>query len=171
MVRRAHHVMHNAQCSIRNLSSAIRNLQSAIRNLQSESGQYLVWFLILLPLIMALVGLVVDGGFMYSTFRRAQIAVDTAAQAAAHEVDAAHFAATNEVRLSPEAMAVAQEYASINSRNQVYLTSLTVNGDRVQAAGVAVLPTLFMRMVGVEQMRVHVVGYARPAFGLNVEGQ
>jgi uncharacterized membrane protein len=139
--------------------------------IRDERGQYAVWFLLMIPLVLALIGLVVDGGNMYRWYRRAQIAADTAAQAAAHEVDAAHFAATNEVVLEPDAMEVAQYYATRNSGGRVYITQISVSNGMVRVVGQAHVPTIFMRAVGVENMPVGIVAYARPAFGMNVEGQ
>jgi len=140
--------------------------------MRDESGQYLVWFLIMFPLILALIGLAVDGGIMYREYRRAQIAADTAAQAAAHEVDVAHFAATNEVILEADAFAVAQHYAGLNSWGRARVTQVAVLPDnRVRVIAQANVPTFFMRAIGIPSVRVGIVGYARPAFGLNVEGQ
>jgi len=65
----------------------------------SECGQYLVQTVILLPMMMILVGLVVDGGWMYWQYRRAEIAVNAAAQAASHAIDVEYFRETNQVRL------------------------------------------------------------------------
>lgn len=142
------------------------------RVVREEKGQYTVWFLIMLPLVLALIGLVVDGGNMYRWYRRAQIAADTAAQAAAHEVDAAHFAATNEVILEPDALEVARYYAGINSGGRVRVVGVALaDGTRVRVICRASIPTLFMRAVGIDHVSVGVVGYAKPAFGLNVEGE
>ena len=142
------------------------------RTIRGEHGQYAVWFLLLLPLVLVLIGLVVDGGVMYGAYRRAQIAVDTAAQAAAHEVDAAHFAATNEVVLAPGAMDVAILYAGLNAGGSVRVTQVAVTPDgRVRVVARGSLPTVFMRAVGIERVEVRVAGHARPAFGLNEQGQ
>jgi len=125
----------------------------------------------MLPLTLALVGLVVDGGYMVRGYRQTQIAADTAAQAAAHEVDVARFAAGNEIVLAPEAYAVAQRYATANGQGRVQVTSVAVVGDRVRVVCRARLPTIFLRAVGIEGVSVSVAGYARPAFGVNQEGE
>jgi uncharacterized membrane protein len=151
---------------------ARRAIQLIGRTVCDESGQYLAWFLIMIPLVLALIGLVVDGGFMYRWYRVSQIAADTAAQAAAHEVDAAHFSATNQVILDPDALEVAQYYAGLNSQGRVRVTQVAVTPDnRVRVIARATVPTIFMQAVGIPSVQVGVVGYARPAFGLNEEGQ
>jgi len=143
-----------------------------LRRLRREEGQYLVWFLMLFPLILALVGLVVDGGFMYVWYRRCQVAADTAAQAAAHEVDAAHFQATGEVVLSEAAWEVAQEFAACNSGGRVEVVLVSVTPDNhVQVAARAHVPTLFMRAFGLDEVAVGISSQARPAFGIIQEGQ
>ena len=52
-----------------NLKSKNRNLKSTIHD---QSGQVLAWTVILLPLLLALVGLVFDGGLLWVQFRRAR---------------------------------------------------------------------------------------------------
>ena len=141
------------------------------RTVCDQRGQYMVWFLAMMPLTLALVGLVVDGGNMVRWHRQTQIAAHTAAQAAAHEVDVGRFAASNEIVLAPQAHQVAQAYASANSQGRVRVASVAVVGERVRVICRANLPTIFMRAVGIEHVTVSVAGYARPAFGLNREGE
>src|SRR5262245_5330624 len=52
----------------------------------NRRGYVLVWFSLALALLMGLVGLVVDGGMLSSTYRQARNAADAAAMAAAQEV-------------------------------------------------------------------------------------
>src|SRR3989304_3137919 len=51
-----------------------------------ESGQVLVWTIVMLPLLLALVGLVFDGGMLFVQHRRARWAADGAAVVAASEI-------------------------------------------------------------------------------------
>lgn len=139
---------------------------------RDEQGQVLVWFLILIPLIVALIGLVVDGGLMYRWHRRAQIAADVAAQAAGHEIDAAQFKASNQVVLKSSAWEVAQQYATANYAGRtIRVLSVGVINNRIRVICRAQVPTIFMRMIGIEGAQTTVRAQAYPAYGLNVEGQ
>ena len=51
----------------------------ASRVMQEEQGQAAVWLVILLPVLLALVGLVFDGGMLYAQYRRGRWAADGAA--------------------------------------------------------------------------------------------
>ena len=52
-----------------------------------QRGQVLVWIVFMLPVLLALIGLVFDGGMMWNQFRRARWVADGAAVAAASEID------------------------------------------------------------------------------------
>ena len=145
---------------------------AARRVRRQEEGQVLVWFLILVPLIVALIGLVVDGGLMYRWHRRAQIAADVAAQAAGHEIDVTLFEATNQVVLRSSAWSVAQEYASANYAGRtIRVQSVSVAGNHIRVVCRAEVPTIFLRMAGIKRGTTTVRAQAYPAYGLNVEGQ
>ena len=56
------------------------------RDLRSERGQSLLLFLVLLPMLLAFTGLVVDGGNAYAQKRKVQNAADASALAAAQDL-------------------------------------------------------------------------------------
>jgi len=103
------------------------------------------------------------------------VAADAAAQAAAHEVDTGYLFATNQVRLNPGVGYVAQYFARINGgeyagvRIRVQDVYVDANG-RVNVRVRARIPTVFLRIVGLESWTVNLTGRAYPAFGANVEG-
>jgi Flp pilus assembly protein TadG len=137
-----------------------------------QRGQYLVQTVILLPLLMVLVGLVLDGGWMYWQYRRAEIAVNAAAQAASHAIDVDYFRETNQVRLNTgEAYGVASGYVNINQRGQMQVTGIYISSDRVFIDANAQVQTIFFRLAGISSLSMRVEGQAYPAFGINREGQ
>ncbi len=139
---------------------------------RDRRGQYLVQTVILLPLLMILVGLVLDGGWMYWQYRRAEIAVNAAAQAASHAIDVDHFRETNEVRLDDgEAYGAASGYVNINQRGQMQVTCLYISPNRVFVSANAQVQTIFFRLAGISSLTMRVEGQAYPAFGINREGQ
>ena len=140
--------------------------------LQNQSGQFLVQAVILLPMMMILVGLVLDGGWMYWQYRRAEIAVNAAAQAASHAIDIDYFRETNQVRLSVgEAWDAASGFVNINARGQMQVTGIQVSDRQVVISANAQVQTIFFRLAGISTLTMRVEGRAYPAFGINTEGQ
>ena len=140
--------------------------------LQNQSGQFLVQAVILLPMMMILVGLVLDGGWMYWQYRRAEIAVNAAAQAASHAIDVDYFRETNQVRLSVgEAWDAASGFVNINARGQMQVTGIQVSDRQVVISANAQVQTIFFRLAGIATLTMRVEGRAYPAFGINTEGQ
>jgi len=136
-----------------------------------ESGQVLVWTLVLLPLLLVLVGLVFDGGVLWSQYRRGRWAADGAAVAAASEIDPALYASTGQTKLDPNrAVATARRYA-LDNNPALSLTSVTVSGNRVQVAGTLTVRPVFLGLFGVGPLELAVRGEERPAWGISREGQ
>ncbi len=139
---------------------------------RDRRGQYLVQTVILLPVMLVLVGLVLDGGWMYWQYRRADIAVNAAAQAASHAIDLEHFRETNEIQLDAgEAYGAASGYVNINQRGQMQVTGISVSPKRVVIDATAQIQTIFFRLAGISSLDMRVEGQAYPAFGINQEGQ
>lgn len=148
-----------------------------------ERGQVLYQTALLLLPLLALLGLLVDGGLMLANYRRAQLTADTAAQAASHAVSREVFVASNRVALAPEAAKARARY--IIEQNgyaivpgggkRALLQNVTITvgpkGEWVRVTGRAELRTLFMRMFGIEKVRVAVDSVAYPAYGIRHEGE
>ncbi|CAG0947573.1 hypothetical protein ANRL1_04285 [Anaerolineae bacterium] len=135
-------------------------------------GQYLIQAVILLPMMMILVGLVLDGGWMYWQYRRAEIAVNAAAQAASHAIDVEYFRETNQVRLDQgEAWSAASGFVNINQRGQMQVTGISIGDRQVVVNANAEVQTIFFRLAGISSLSMRVEGRAYPAFGINAEGQ
>jgi hypothetical protein len=122
-----------------------------------------------------MIGLVVDGGLILAHYRRAQIAADTAAHAASHQISIEVFMETNQVVLSAVAMEEAIKYARYNSHagQELVINEISIldEGRLVRVTGQASLPTAFMRLVGIPEVNVTVVGKAYPAYGIDEEWQ
>jgi Flp pilus assembly protein TadG len=149
-----------------------QELAEFVRTYKDETGQYLVQTVILLPMMMILVGLVLDGGWMYWQYRRAEIAVNAAAQAASHAIDVEYFRETNQVRLDAgEAWSAASGFVNINQRGQMQVTGIHIGNNQVIVNANAQVQTIFFRLAGISSLSMRVDGRAYPAFGINVEGQ
>jgi Flp pilus assembly protein TadG len=150
----------------------ITRLDDAKRAGQSESGQVLVQTVILLPMMMILVGLVLDGGWMYWQYRRSEIAVNTAAQAASHAIDVDYFRETNQVRLDQgAAWDAASGFLNINQRGQMQVSGIFIGNNQVVVDANAQAQTIFFRLAGISTLSMRVQGRAYPAFGINRENQ
>ncbi len=139
---------------------------------ETEQGQALVMFLLLLPLILVVAGLVFDGGMMYLHWRWASTAANLGAQAAGHAIDEEYFAETNRIRLDRgRAAQFAQQYVSLNSRGPIRVTRVTIRYRQVIVEARTVYQTTFMRLFGIPAVEMRVVGRAYPAYGIDREGQ
>jgi uncharacterized membrane protein len=149
-----------------------RLAHAARRFHRDERGQYLIQTVILLPMLMILTGLVIDGGWMYWQYRRAEITVSAAAQAASHAIDVEYFRQTNQVQLNlGEAWDVAQGFIWINQRGHMQVQGIWVGEDEIVVAATAYVDTLFLRFAGINRLPLRAIGRAYPAFGINREGQ
>lgn len=147
------------------------SIKNAKSDCDHESGQVLVWTLVLLPLLLALVGLVFDGGLLWSQYRRGRWAADGAAVAAASEIDPALYARTGQTKLDPNrAVATARKYA-LDNNPALTLSSVTINGGQVQVAGTLRVRPAFLGLFGVGPLELAVRGEERPAWGISREGQ
>ena len=142
------------------------------RFLTDKRGQYLVQFVIWFPLLLLMLGMVLDGGMMYWQYRRAHNAVNIAAQAASQCVNIPHFLATNEVILDQaKASQVAQEYATLNSGGQVQIVGVHLHPQWISVRAQATIHTLFLQPAGIGSFTVGAEGRAYPAFGIALEGE
>jgi Flp pilus assembly protein TadG len=132
-----------------------------------EQGQVLIWLLILLPLLLLMAGILIEGGLMFRSYRLAQMTADAAAHAAAQELDTARYLRTGRIALTPEAGAVAQRIAAANIRGQIRCGQPQVWANRVDVLCEAHLrPVVLART---QMVRVAVRGRARPAWGIAAE--
>ena len=142
------------------------------RWIRDQRGSFLIQTVILFPVMILLVGLVLDGGWMYWQYRRAEVMVNAAAQAASHAIDINHFRSTDQVRLHRgQATGIANNFIQLNRRGHITLTGVRVRADQITVNATATIPTIFFRLAGIPSLTVRVEGKAYPAFGINFEGQ
>lgn len=146
----------------------IRNPKSTIHN---ESGQVAVWLILLLPVLLALVGLVFDGGMLFAQYRRGRWAADGAAVAAANAIDPVLYAHTGQVRLDPGmAVDVAHKYAQENDP-ALQLTSVLIQRNTVYVRGTVQIRPSFLSLFGLGPFTLSIDGQERPAWGIARQGQ
>lgn len=122
--------------------------------LQEQTGSSLTLLAVAMPLLMGVLGLVVDTGMYGLSLVRLSSAADSAALAAVSAVDFAHYASTGLVRLEPgRAQSKAEAYAVANydSTVQTTVTIAPSNPGRAQVRLRATYNTIFLRIFGVDQ--------------------
>ncbi len=137
-----------------------------------EGGQIAVMLALLIPVLVGLAGLVIDGGLMLINYRRGQITVDAAALAAAAQLDEAAFRDQNVVQLNAgAAYAAALQSAQTNGGGRVAITGVSVAAAQVVVSGQVSAPVLFLRIFGVGQVRFSVSASAELKHGITEENQ
>ena len=148
------------------------NIKPITRRLTANHGQIAVMFALLLPVLLGVVGLVVDGGLAMIQYRRGQVTVDSAALAAAAQLDEDGFIASNVVELaSSDAYLAALRYAAENGQGHVSITGINISGTQVTVFGTVTTPTIFMRIFGIGQVRMHLFATSELKYGITEEGQ
>src|SRR3972149_3039187 len=153
----------------KNVNRDRRTHERATPGTSREGGQVLVWAAILLPLLIALVGLVFDGGLLFVEHRRARWAMDGAAVAAASEIDAARFAQFGQVKLTAESVAAARRFAQLNHPH-LRVGHVYVQGNTIVVQGTVSIKPVFLGLIGVGEVQLAVTGRERPAWGIARQG-
>jgi Flp pilus assembly protein TadG len=142
-----------------------------VRLRHNESGQVAVWLVILLPVLLALVGLVFDGGMLYAQYRRGRWAADGAAVAAANAIDPALYANAGQVKLDAgRVFGTAQKYAQDNDP-ALSLSGIAIVNNTVQVRGTLTLQPAFLSLFGLGPVTLRIAGQERPAWGITRAGQ
>jgi len=138
--------------------------------MREESGQVAVLVVVMALGLMAIAGLVADGGSMFAARRDLQGLADGAARAGAMAVDVNEFRASGGrmVRLDPE---------TARQRAEAYLVASGFTGSEVVQANQQTVivtvkeekPTSFLRIVGVGSFGISASSTARPRHGISGE--
>jgi len=136
-----------------------------------ERGQIALMLAAVFLALVALAGLVVDGGLMLIYYRIGRVTVDSAAVAAATQMDEVVFDQENDVVLDAgRACDEAQQYGVINGRGIVSL-SCSVEANRATVTGSVEAPTLFLRVFGITSVPFSLSATAELKYGITQEGQ
>lgn len=136
-----------------------------------ERGQIAMMLAAVFLALVALAGLVVDGGLMLLYYRIGRVTVDSAAVAAATQMDEVVFDQENDVVLDAgRACDEAQQYAAFNGRGIVSI-SCSVDANRATVTGRVEAPTLFLRVFGITSVPFNLSATAELKYGITEEGQ
>ena len=136
-----------------------------------ERGQIALMLAAVFLALVALAGLVVDGGLMLLYYRIGRVTVDSAAVAAATQLDKVAFRESNDVLLhADDACAAAYSYAIFNGRGVVSI-SCSVEANLATVTGRVEAPTVFLRIFGITSVPFSVSATAELKYGITQEGQ
>ena len=123
----------------------------------AEGGAIGVFLAVLVPGLLLIIGLAVDGGAKVAATQRANAIADEAARAGGQALDVS-AALTGQVRVdAAAAVAAAQDYLR---RTGVQGAVTVVDGDTLQVTTTITEPTTFLGLVGITAMTVEGFGTA-----------
>ena len=122
-----------------------------------EQGSISAFFALLVPALLLVIGLAVDGGAKVAATQRANAIADEAARAGGQALDIG-AALAGEIRLNPTAaVAAAQDYLA---RSGVAGTVTVVDGDTLSVTTTLTEPTTFLGLIGITSLTVEGTGTA-----------
>src|SRR3954471_10654274 len=123
----------------------------------AERGALSVFLAVLVPGLLLIIGLAVDGGAKVAATQRANAIADEAARAGGQALDVS-AALTGQVRVDPAAaVAAAQDYLA---RNDVPGAVTVVDGDTLRVTTTITEPTTFLGLIGISSLTVEGAGTA-----------
>lgn len=133
----------------------------------AHRGQAIVWTAVMLPLFLGIVGLAADGGLVFSARRELQNVADSAARAGAQQIDVRAYRESRGrtvVLDEPAAHRVAAEAAASQGTSRDI--RIEVEPSRVQVGLSRDAPTSFLRLVGIDSVRVTAAATAEVRHGI-----
>ena len=123
----------------------------------AERGAIGVFLVVLVPGLLLIIGLAVDGGAKVAATQRANAIADEAARAGGQGLDVS-AALDGRIQLDPAAaVAAAQDYLD---RNDVQGAVTVVDGDTLQVTTTISEPTTFLGLIGISTLTVEGTGTA-----------
>jgi uncharacterized membrane protein len=149
------------------MTGLVRRLRAALRHQRREDGQILVLTLVMMLGLLAVLGLVADGGLLFARHRELQAVADAAARAGAAQLDEATYRASNGkiAQLDPTgARQAARAYLQATGFNGHTEISADT-GSVTVALHQAMRPPIFGPLTGVD-VQLAVRSLARPRTGI-----
>jgi hypothetical protein len=136
-------------------------------------AQVTVFFAMLLPAFVAVVGLALDGGHVYAARADLQAQADAAARAGAAAIDTAAGGGLRNDPASPPQLdpAMAEERAAAYAQYQgVQPLEVAADHGQVMVRVGRSVPTVFLRIARLNTLWIEARGVARPRAGVNRGG-
>lgn len=137
------------------------------RDRAGEAGQALVLAAVMLPLFVAVVGLAIDGGIVFGARRELQNVADAAARAGAMQVDQRVYrASAGSVVVLDQASARATAAEYLAEQPGGLEARIETGAERVVVEVGREVPTGFLRIVGIERVRIGATAPAEVRWGV-----
>lgn len=134
----------------------------------AQSGQVIVWVAVMLPFFLSVVGLAIDGGIVFSARRELQNVADSAARAGAMQIDQGVYRDTSGATVVLDmvpAREVATEYVA--GQGSGLTATIAAEPQRVIVQARREVPTSFLRLVGIDTVRVNATATAGVRYGID----
>jgi Flp pilus assembly protein TadG len=139
---------------------------------RSEGGQTLVWVVVMLPLFLSVIGLSIDAGTVFDARRELQNVADSAARSAAMQIDQSTYRASSGETVVLDAATARQAAAQyVDSQGAGFAATIDVGPKTVVVQVSRSVPTSFLRLVGIENVRISATAPAAPRFGIQGENR
>ena len=135
-----------------------------IRRLDEERGQVMVFVAILMTGLISVVGLVTDGGIVFSQRRDLQNAADAASLAGAMQIDESAYRSSGQVVLDERAAREAATQYLQDEGDLDYSVLVSPTGVEVSVSRQA--STSFLRIVGINGVDISASSSAAPRHGV-----
>lgn len=132
-----------------------------------DLGQAIVWVAVMLPLFLSVIGLTIDGGFVFSARRALQNVADSAARAGAMQVDERAYRESSGQRVVLDVEAAREVAAAYVATQRGGLTAgVQAEPQRVVVQVAREVPTSFLRLVGIQSAHVTATASAEVRYGI-----
>lgn len=134
----------------------------------AKSGQAIVWVAVMMPFFLSVVGLAIDGGIVFSARRELQNVADSAARAGAMQIDQRVYRDSSGATVALDASAarqVAAEYLA--SQAPGLAATITAEPQRTVVQVSREVPTGFLRLVGIDTVRINATALADVRYGID----
>ena len=130
---------------------------------EADGGQVLIMVALMMVGLVGVVGLVSDGGLVFSQRRDLQNVADAAAAAGAMQIDEAAYRADGLVVLDET---LARQAAALYLDSEGVTYSVSVSPDRVDVEVSRQATTGFLRVLGIDSVTVNASASALPVHGV-----
>jgi Flp pilus assembly protein TadG len=142
---------------------------ASVRLVKDEGGQVMVFVAILMTGLVSVVGLVTDGGIVFSQRRDLQNVADAASLAGAMQIDERAYRASGQVVLDEAKARDAAEQYLQDEEDVDYSVQVSQAGVEVFVSRRA--STSFLRLVGIDGVDISATSSAAPRHGVAEAGR
>lgn len=146
----------------------LSRLRLSVASGSAQSGQAIVWVAVMMPFFLSVVGLTIDGGIVFSARRELQNVADAAARAGAMQIDQRVYRDSSGATVLLDALAarqVAAEYLA--SQGSGMAATITAEPQRMVVQVSREVPTSFLRLVGIDTVRINATALADVRYGID----